>query len=370
MHQNLKSFQQTLKPFQHSLLVVQHGLPELYTVQISVSVWKPNKQSGKLICRIAIIKDDCLTGRGSCSNPVHNQCKSMKKISVLIAMICVVFSLSGFAQFKITGNGNVGINTLLPTYKLDINSMETRSYYSGRNALHINHNGLDPRLCSNDRIVFYKLDGTGFAKLECQSYLQPSDGETMENVVSLENKGIAMISNLRGLSFNFKDDKLKRKETGFMAQELELVIPEAVFTNDSTKRKSLVYNSIIPYLVEAIKEQQIQIDNLKNTVGLITESQKVLKSNDFGTKIARLDQNIPNPFTNETRIGCFIPDNANSSFIITFNVNGTQLQSYNIAGKGDQVATIDATGFMPGMFFYSLFVDGKIVDTKKMILTK
>jgi len=39
-------------------------------------------------------------------------------------------------------------------------------------------------------------------------------------------------------------------------------------TNDSTKQKSLSYSAIIPYLVEAIKEQQADIEELKKHLNL------------------------------------------------------------------------------------------------------
>jgi hypothetical protein len=299
----------------------------------------------------------------------------MKKISLFLGICFVVFSFSGFAQFKITSNGNVGIHTSEPAYKLDINSMDIRSYYPGRNAFYINHNGTDPRLCSNDRIVFYKTDATGLLKIEFQAGLQVADGEQMENIISLENKGLPTISKIQGLTFTYKNDILKRKESGFIAQDLESVIPEAVYTNDSTKSKSLTYNSIIPYLVEAIKEQQIQIKDLTDKLvaieeamiknNLITATQPVLT-----TKSATLSQNVPNPFSHETRISCYIPDSATSSILYNYDTKGGQSEPYRINGKREQVVTLDGNRLNSGIYLYSLVVDGKVVDTKKMILAK
>ena len=47
-----------------------------------------------------------------------------------------------------------------------------------------------------------------------------------------------------------------------------------------------------------------------------------------------------------------------------------QLQQYNITGKGKQTVTINGNSFEPGMYLYALVIDGKEVDTKRMILTK
>jgi hypothetical protein len=47
-----------------------------------------------------------------------------------------------------------------------------------------------------------------------------------------------------------------------------------------------------------------------------------------------------------------------------------QLQQYNVNGKGKQTITISGNSLEPGMYLYALVVDGKEVDTKRMILTK
>jgi hypothetical protein len=47
-----------------------------------------------------------------------------------------------------------------------------------------------------------------------------------------------------------------------------------------------------------------------------------------------------------------------------------QLQQYSITGKGKQTVTINGNSYEPGMYLYALVIDGKEVDTKRMILTK
>ena len=304
----------------------------------------------------------------------------MKNISIFLVVGFIFLSFIVPAQIKIIGNGNVGISTPAPAFKLDINSVESRFFYSGKNALHINHFGMDPRLCSSDKIVFYKTDGSGFANIECQVLTQQADRNLNENIVSLENMGIPTIEKLNGVSFSTKNDPTKRIQSGLFAQDVESVIPEAVFTNDSTKIKSLAYSAIIPYLVEAIKEQQIQIRELTDMIVSLNENlvAKGLLINSFATSYlqntgnekARLDQNIPNPFSKETRIGCFIPETATSSFLNNYSMNGTLLQRFSIKDKGKQFVTVDGLSLIPGTYLYSLVVDGKEVGVRKMILEK
>ena len=45
-----------------------------------------------------------------------------------------------------------------------------------------------------------------------------------------------------------------------------------------------------------------------------------------------------------------------------------QLQ-YNITVKGKQSVTINGSSFQPGMYLYALVIDGKEVDTKRMLIT-
>jgi hypothetical protein len=56
------------------------------------------------------------------------------------------------------------------------------------------------------------------------------------------------------------DDK-QRRFAGVIAQEIEQVLPEAVF--DNGRVKAVDYNATIALLIEAVKEQQKRIDKLE-----------------------------------------------------------------------------------------------------------
>lgn len=104
--------------------------------------------------------------------------------------------------------------------------------------------------------------------------------------------------------------------------------------------------------------------NLKS--GSLSTTIKDVTDENFPT----LDQNIPNPFSNETRIGCFIPATAAKADLYIYNLSGVQLQQNEIIGKGKQTVTISRYSFEPGMYLYTLVIDGKEVDTKRMMLTE
>ena len=70
---------------------------------------------------------------------------------------------------------------------------------------------------------------------------------------------------LQGAEFNWKNDETKKKTVGFIAQEVEEVIPEVVHVGND-EIKSLNYNGVVPYLVESIKIQQQEITNQKQEI--------------------------------------------------------------------------------------------------------
>ena len=69
----------------------------------------------------------------------------------------------------------------------------------------------------------------------------------MENVMK-------KVMNLRGVTYNFKGNK--NKKAGFIAQEVEQVIPSIVSDND--KYKAIAETKIIAYLVGAIQEFNVE----------------------------------------------------------------------------------------------------------------
>ena len=63
------------------------------------------------------------------------------------------------------------------------------------------------------------------------------------------------ILKFEGVNFTWKNDKEEEKQYGFIAQNIQEILPELVKTNIND-RLSVNYIAMIPILVEAIKEQQ------------------------------------------------------------------------------------------------------------------
>jgi hypothetical protein len=90
--------------------------------------------------------------------------------------------------------------------------------------------------------------------------ISASDIRLKENIKLIENP-LESVNKLQGVSFNFKQNN-EKTNYGFIAQEVEKVMPELVYT-DKNGFKSVNYQNTIALLVEGMKDQQRQIDELK-----------------------------------------------------------------------------------------------------------
>lgn len=109
---------------------------------------------------------------------------------------------------------------------------------------------------SNTKLYYNPSSG----QLNATNFNSLSDSRSKENIQTLSDC-LHTVSQMRGVSFNWKDSG--QKSIGVIAQELETILPEAVHTGESGI-KTVSYGLIIGVLIEAIKEQQIQIDELKS----------------------------------------------------------------------------------------------------------
>ena len=89
------------------------------------------------------------------------------------------------------------------------------------------------------------------------TYFYSSDAALKEDIQTIENP-LEKVQALRGVSYKWKDTG--RKDIGLVADEVQEVLPELVVENE---HKQMDYGHMIGLLVEAIKEQQKEIEDLK-----------------------------------------------------------------------------------------------------------
>ena len=96
-----------------------------------------------------------------------------------------------------------------------------------------------------------------------------SDIKLKTNVEKLEGS-LNKITQLKGVKFDWKEENRPNNQLGFIAQEVEEILPELVTEanslgeRDGETHKVVNYQGVIPVLVEAIKELKAEIEELKN----------------------------------------------------------------------------------------------------------
>lgn len=111
------------------------------------------------------------------------------------------------------------------------------------------------------------LDGnlTVTGAVSAQQFNQTSDARLKKDLVRLDN-ALETVCSLNGYKFNFIDTDTP--SIGLLAQEVETVFPELVTSSGAIK--TLSYSNLIAVLVEAVKEQQHEINSLKNLLTKLT----------------------------------------------------------------------------------------------------
>lgn len=190
--------------------------------------------------------------------------------------------------------GSVGIGISNPNQYLDIKGrMRIYSSAFGTAGLWLNNAanalgnvdgafiGINCSSTGNETVGFYvggdwrfDVDRSGNGRFDgtvssVNGFTCASDFRYKKDILSLENP-LGNLLKIKGISYHWKTEDFPEKhfsdknQIGFIAQDLEKIYPEMVFT-DEKGYKSVDYARLTPVLVEAIKEQQIQIDKLQKT---------------------------------------------------------------------------------------------------------
>lgn len=242
-----------------------------------------------------------------------------------------------------------------------------------------------------------------------------SDARLKENVQTLQNP-LNIVSQLNGVSYNYKlseinkyreqdaskfteaqnmqnsasvssnaaltgkenDDKLyqnavdrkdaedaSRKRIGFLAQDIEKVLPELVQT-DENGVKSIDYIGFIPLIVESLKEMQQTIQAQQNEIDILQsllpeESKSLLRSTSTDNIViegAKLYNRAG------SSVSYTLPSTFANAYLQVFDIAGRMLKKITLTTAND-IVEINPTEIGLGTFIYVLYVDGQKADTLK-----
>ena len=252
--------------------------------------------------------------------------------------------------------GNVGIGTLAPTEKLEVGGL---------------------------------IKSTG--------QLVVSDARLKTITKNNMDFGLDALMNLNVIEFEYNGKggtKANDRHIGLVAQELQKVAPSLVqeYTHVTYRPDSeagLQYvgeeqfleirDSEIKYLLlnaiqdqqEIIVDQEERIADLENALveirGLLANNNTPINVAPSTANIATLGQNEPNPFSDRTSISYSIPEGSTDASLRIFSVTGQLIETVQITQTGSGKVQLDNANLTNGTYTYQLIVDGRIVDTNKMI---
>jgi hypothetical protein len=160
----------------------------------------------------------------------------------------LIFGTNNSERMRLDSSGNLGVGNTSPSYKVDITG--DARILSGSLGVGVAPNATDGRIDASNDIVAYST----------------SDQRLKENVTPIEN-ALEKVKTLTGVEFDWKEETAHvhgyhGHDVGIIAQDVQAVLPEAVRTNESGYL-SVRYEKMIALLIEGMKEQQKQIDELK-----------------------------------------------------------------------------------------------------------
>ena len=259
---------------------------------------------------------------------------------------------------------------------------------------------------------------------------QPSDARLKKSVETLGNAN-ELLSKLKVHTYEYQTEKYptmalqEGRRFGFMADEMKEVLPQLVKRtmqplnepNDEQGNRQEVkylefdavnYTELVPIVVQAVQELNAKVDKMQpiEVLALKTELAEVKaenaeiknqlaeilsRLNAFDTDLQsccfehgaatgtsnpqttgdnpKLEQNIPNPFRENTTIKYYLPSNSRTATITISDMNGVQLKQFDLVGtRGFGQVLISGGAFAAGTYVYTLTVDGKVVDSKRMVL--
>jgi hypothetical protein len=165
---------------------------------------------------------------------------------------------------------------------------------------------------------------------------------------------------------------------GFIAQEVEAAAAKLNYNFSGVDKPQtkdglygLRYGDFVVPLVKAVQELSQKVEKLEAALAEKNSgTASTLSSANVAINNASLEQNIPNPFNHSTTINFTLPQKYFSAKILITDKSGKTLKEVNVSGSGKSSLNIDASTLSSGTYQYSLYVDGKLISSKQMILTR
>jgi hypothetical protein len=284
------------------------------------------------------------------------------------------FNAGGVTRITLDSTGDVGIGNFNPAHRLELNTDDA-------------------------------------AKPSTSTWTIASDEKLKTNISDFKD-GLDVVNKIHPVWFEYNGKAQLPagiRSVGIVAQEMQKIAPYMIgkykYTDPTGKTDEYLdynANALFYLLVNSVKElsskndelvshedeQKSEIQDLRSEVDALKQAVAQLQqnfsacnpcrsstqsamSNELSAmSTASLSQNIPNPFAHSTTIGYLLPQKFTNAQIVITDKSGKMLKAVTISGSGKGNVNIDASTLSSGAYQYSLIVDGRLVDSKQMLLAK
>jgi flagellar hook assembly protein FlgD len=112
-----------------------------------------------------------------------------------------------------------------------------------------------------------------------------------------------------------------------------------------------------------------EVDDLKERIRKL-EALLVNRSNVVTAALGFLEQNSPNPVSGITTIRYHVPEPSTSARLTITNAKGQVVKAVAITNRGTGKVNLNTAGLAAGTYTYTLYVDGKTADSKRLMVAR
>jgi trimeric autotransporter adhesin len=204
-------------------------------------------------------------------------------------------------------------------------------------------------------------------------YIAYSDERLKKNIKVIQNS-IEKITKIKGYTYQWNQDFKKdiqlddSRQAGFLAQEIQEILPEAV-TKNKDGVYGINYNAIMPLLAEGIKEQQETINELKIEIAELKSKLNEPNNLTQQKNTNEYFQIIPNPIEQESKVVYKLGNEISNAMFVVYDLQGKMIKQMNLTrGIKEGQLALTKSNLEKGMYILSLIINSDEVQSKRFLV--
>lgn len=142
-------------------------------------------------------------------------------------------------------------------------------------------------------------------------------------------------------------------------ERIASVCPTSLAGTNAKGILALVYGEIVPECVDSESSARLSFEEF---TAIVADPQKNISKSWLGN-------NVPNPFQTITVIPYLLPQTFENAEILITDVMGRSVKNYSLK-NGSGMLEVSLEGIQSGVYFYSIRIDGNVLQTKRMVVNK